>query len=62
MTYKIQIDNVVRDATTNETAAFDAIKAEAEAETKAKADKAIARQAVLERLGITTDEAALLLG
>lgn len=29
---------------------------------KAAADKAIARQAVLDRLGITADEAALLLG
>jgi hypothetical protein len=28
---------------------------------KAEADKAIARQAVLDRLGITSDEAALLL-
>jgi len=32
------------------------------AETKAAADKASARQAVLDRLGITADEAALLLG
>ena len=32
------------------------------AQAKAKADAAIARQAVLDRLGITADEAALLLG
>ena len=32
------------------------------AETQAKIDKATARQAVLDRLGITADEAALLLG
>jgi hypothetical protein len=32
------------------------------AKAKALADKAIARQAVLDRLGITADEAALLLG
>lgn len=37
-------------------AKFEAIKAEAEA------TKAAARQALLERLGITADEAALLLG
>lgn len=36
----------------------DRVKAQAEAE----ADKATARQAVLDRLGITADEAALLLG
>ena len=62
MTYKIQIDDVVRDATTNETAALDAIKAEAEAEAKVKADKAKAKAALLEKLGINADEAALLLG
>ena len=32
------------------------------AQAKARADAAIARQAVLDRLGITADEAALLLG
>jgi len=32
------------------------------AQAKATADKATARQAVLDRLGITADEAALLLG
>ena len=36
--------------------------AEAEAQAKAEADKATAKQAVLDRLGITADEAALLLG
>ena len=35
---------------------------EAKAFAKAKADKATAKQAVLDRLGITADEAALLLG
>lgn len=38
--------------------AADSLKAEAKSET----DKATARQAVLDRLGITADEAALLLG
>ena len=37
-------------------------KAEAKAQAQAKANKAEARQIVLDRLGITADEAALLLG
>ncbi len=36
--------------------------AKSKAEAKAQADKAAARQIVLDRLGITADEAALLLG
>jgi len=36
--------------------------AEAKAQIKAQTDKAAAKQAVLDRLGITADEAALLLG
>jgi len=62
MTYKVQVDDILRDATAEETAAINAVKAQAEAETKAAADKATAKQAVLDRLGITADEAALLLG
>lgn len=37
-------------------------KAADKAKAKAASDKAAARQALLDRLGITTDEAALLLG
>ena len=55
-------DEVVRDATADEIAQINAneleatnIKAEAEA-------KATARQAILDRLGLTADEAKLLLG
>ena len=62
MTYKIQIDDLVRDATEEEAAAIDAQKAEAEAQAAALAAKAIARQALLEKLGITEEEAQLLLG
>jgi hypothetical protein len=62
MTYKIQIDDILRDATEEETAAIDAVKAADKAAVKAVADKATARQTVLNRLGITADEAALLLG
>jgi len=61
MTYKIQIDDAVRDATTDETTALNAIQAEAEAEAKAKADIATARQAVIAKLGLTADEVAALL-
>ena len=62
MTYKIQIDDLVRDATEEEVAAIDAQKAEAEAQTAAIAAKAVARQALLEKLGLTEEEAQLLLG
>ena len=62
MTYKIQVDDVVRDATVEEAAAIDAQVAEAEARADALAARTVAREALLERLGITADEAALLLG
>jgi hypothetical protein len=62
MTYKVQIDDILRDATDEETAAIDAVKAADKAEAKAATDKATARQAVLDKLGLTADEAAALLG
>jgi hypothetical protein len=62
MTYKIQIDDIVRDATEEEAAAIDAQVAEAVAQAEAQAAKATARQALLEKLGITEEEAQLLLG
>jgi len=62
MTYKIQIDDLVRDASANETAAIDAARAEAEAQADAQTAKVAARQAVLDKLGLTADEAAALLG
>jgi hypothetical protein len=52
----------VRDATEEEAAVIDAQKAEAEALAEAKVAKATARQALLEKLGITEEEAQLLLG
>jgi hypothetical protein len=61
MTYKIQIDDLVRDATPEEAAEIETREAEAIAEAEAKAAKAEAKAALLERLGITADEAALLL-
>jgi hypothetical protein len=66
MTYKIQIDDEVRDATAEEAAAIDARQAEAEAQVEAQAEaqaaKAAAKQAVLDKLGLTADEAAALFG
>jgi hypothetical protein len=62
MTYMIQIDDEVREATAEEAAAIDAQQAETakiEADRKAKEQ---ARAAVLAKLGLTADEAAALLG
>jgi hypothetical protein len=61
MTYKIQIDDEVRDATEEEAAGIDAQVAEAEAQVAALAAKATARQAVLDKLGLTADEVTALL-
>jgi hypothetical protein len=61
MTYKVQIDDLVRNATAEEAAAIKANEADRVAKEKAAADKATAKAALLERLGITADEAALLL-
>lgn len=66
MTYKIQLDDLVRDATEEEAAAIEARAAEAQAQAEAEAtaltSKAVAREALLARLGITEAEAQLLLG
>jgi len=62
MTYKIQIDDEVRDATPDEVAQIEANASQKLAEDKAIADKARAKAALLAKLGITADEAALLLG
>lgn len=61
MTYKVQIDDVVRDATADEAAVIDAQAAEEQARIQAVADKAAARQAVIAKLGLTADEVAALL-
>jgi hypothetical protein len=62
MTHKVQIDDLVRDATAEEIAAIEAVQAEKIAEHQALADKATAKAALLEKLGITAEEATLLLG
>jgi len=51
-----------RDMTAEELAQWEADKAEAEAQAQAEATKAAQKQALLNRLGITEDEAKLLLG
>ena len=61
MTIKVQIDDLVRDATAEEIAAIVAAQAEKIAQDQALADKATAKAALLAKLGITADEAALLL-
>ena len=64
----VQIHNIatgeqyVRDMTAEELAEREVMQAEAEAQAAALAAKAIARQALLEKLGITEEEAQLLLG
>jgi len=65
MTYKVQIDNEVRDATPAEVAAIEAAQADAEAQAQAAADKAAAAasgRAKLAALGLTDDEINALLG
>ncbi len=59
---QIQIGNEIRDMTADEYAQWQADKAEAEAQVDAQAAKVAARQAVLDKLGLTADEAAALLG
>ena len=51
-----------RDMNADELATYKAIQDDAKAQAKAKADAATARQAVLDKLGLTTDEAAALFG
>lgn len=61
-TYKIQIDDKVRNATADEAEQIEAAQAEAKAQIEAEAAKLAARQAVLNKLGLTADEAAALFG
>lgn len=53
---------ITRDMTDAELAQLELDKETEKAQTKFAADKATAKQAVLDKLGITADEAALLLG
>ena len=63
MTYKIQIDDLVRDATADEAVAIDAAHAAAAAQQQAAADAAAARASALAKLaglGLTAEEIATL--
>ena len=61
-TYKIQIDDLVRNATADEAAAIEAQRAEAEAQAEAQTAKAEAKASALAKLGLTADEIAALFG
>ena len=66
MALKINDNGIDREMTANEEAAYLAWQVIAQAETKTDADaqtaKNVARQAVLDKLGLTQDEAQALLG
>lgn len=55
-------ETVLRDMNAAELAQYKADQAQSKAEAQDAADKAIAKAALLDRLGITADEAQLLLG
>jgi ParB-like chromosome segregation protein Spo0J len=60
-TYKVQIDDLVRDATADEIAEIEAREAAEQLRIETIEAKAAARQAVLDKLGLTADEVAALL-
>ena len=57
----IQIDDEVREMTTKETAEYQSLLTSENTKQAEKEAKAVAKAALLERLGITADEATLLL-
>jgi hypothetical protein len=59
---KICDNGTTREMTASEKQEQEKVYAEAETRTAAQAAKADARQAVLDKLGLTADEAAALLG
>ena len=59
---KICDNGTTREMTANEKKEQEKVYAEAEAQAEAQTAKIAARQAVLDKLGLTTDEAAALLG
>jgi len=61
-TYKIQIDDLVREATADEAAQIEARQAEAQAQAEAAKTKAEAKANALAKLGLTAEEAAALFG
>ena len=61
-TYIVHDNGIDREATSDEIAEIQAREAQAEIDAKAAAQKATVRQAVLDKLGLTADEAQALLG
>jgi len=61
MTHLVQIDDEVREATDEEIAAIEALAIQEAAKQSDSVTKADAKAALLERLGITDEEAKLLL-
>ena len=59
---KIQIGDTVREMTTEEYAQWQTDNEELQTQIQAKETKAAIRQAVLDKLGLTVDEAAALFG
>ena len=59
---KIQVGNEVRDMTSDEAAQYALDQQSFAAQAQAEIDKAKAKTALLAKLGITANEAALLLG
>lgn len=65
MTYKVQINDEVRDATPDEAARIEQAQATGEAQAQAAADAATARASALDKLsalGLTEAEIAALVG
>lgn len=62
MGYLIQIDGEIREATADEAAAIETQRAAGDALEAAAQAKALTRAAVLNKLGLTADETAALLG
>jgi hypothetical protein len=60
-TYKVQIDDLVRDATADEIAEIKQRETEFTAQQKAQSELAKAKADVLAKLGLTADEVAALL-
>lgn len=61
--HNVTTDEIIeREMNAEELAQWEADKAKAEAEAQAKAEAAAAKSALLTKLGITEDEARLLLG
>jgi hypothetical protein len=61
MTYKVQIGDEVRDATVDEIARIEEMAAETAAREAEIESKATAKAALLAKLGLNADEAALLI-